>query len=167
MIFGDTRHTAGQSYNYLNGSSKDGLFPRPDDQLAGMNEYASVLRNWCPDTDPICAQGDIVETHLNYFDIYSDEAGAWVREMVEKASDGESTSTSKTSSASATSSQAEETTTEETTTEAETTSETTEAAQSTTTEGADAESTSTDVAGTAERSEEHTSELQSLAYLVC
>lgn len=152
MIFGDTRHTTSQSYNYLSGASKDGLFPRPSDQIARLHDYADVLRNWCPDTDPICAQGDVPETHLNYFDVYSDEAGAWVKSKVDAASDGEPSSSK---SASATSTKAEATSTAEveTSTEAETT---TEAAEESTTEEAE-ESTSTEAADTTKSSSESSS----------
>ena len=136
MIFGDTRHTAKQSYNYLTGASRDGLFPRPGDQLSALNDYADVLRNWCVETDPICAQGDDGETHLNYFDIYTDEAGEWVREMVEKAGGESSSKSSSSSSATQTSTKAEESTTtdaSETTTAAdeETSTEATESTETT------------------------------------
>ncbi|TQN71376.1 Acetylxylan esterase 2 [Colletotrichum shisoi] len=77
LIFGDTRHTANQPYNYLSGAGVDGLFPRPEDQLAGMRAFANVTRTYCVDSDPICAGGDTVANHLNYFDMYSGEAGKW------------------------------------------------------------------------------------------
>ncbi|KAH8168608.1 cutinase domain-containing protein [Sarocladium implicatum] len=158
MVFGDTRHTAKQSYNYLTGASKDGLFPRPSDQLSGLNEYADVLRNWCVETDPICAQGEVVETHLNYFDIYSDEAGAWVREMVDEASGGETSSKSSSSSSAAStktsssssSEAAEETSTEaaeNTTTEEETSTETSETTMKSTSSAEASTSTSTSTTG--------------------
>ncbi|WYZ45140.1 hypothetical protein EsH8_VIII_000456 [Colletotrichum jinshuiense] len=75
LVFGDTRHTASQSYNYLSGSGDNGLFPRPENQLAGMRAFAGVLRSYCVDSDPICAGGDTAANHLNYFDIYSEDAG--------------------------------------------------------------------------------------------
>ncbi|OBR12619.1 Cutinase [Colletotrichum higginsianum IMI 349063] len=81
LIFGDTRHTANQPYNYLSGAGVNGLFPRPEDQLAGMRAFANVTRSYCVDSDPICAGGDTAANHLNYFDIYSGEAGKWVQEM--------------------------------------------------------------------------------------
>ncbi|GKT85597.1 acetylxylan esterase precursor [Colletotrichum tofieldiae] len=75
LIFGDTRHTANQPYNYLSGAGLNGLFPRPEDQLAGMRAFATVMRSYCVDSDPICAGGDTAANHLNYFDVYSSEAG--------------------------------------------------------------------------------------------
>jgi acetylxylan esterase len=48
-----------------------------------MNQYANVLRDYCDETDPICAASGpgpfIVANHLNYFDLYSNDAAAWVR----------------------------------------------------------------------------------------
>ncbi|OTA54516.1 carbohydrate esterase family 5 protein, partial [Hypoxylon sp. EC38] len=84
LLFGDTRHTANQPYNTLPGASINGLFPRSGEQLAGLNNFAGVLRDWCQGDDPICAQGDgkrvyNVQHHLNYFDVYSGAAGQWVK----------------------------------------------------------------------------------------
>ncbi|KAM0430429.1 hypothetical protein ACHAPT_005775 [Fusarium lateritium] len=94
MIFGDTRHTANQPFNVLSGAGKDGLFPRPGDQLVNLAKYGDVLRNYCVETDPICAQGDEVETHLNYFDVFTDDVAGWVKEKVKAAGDdGKSSST--------------------------------------------------------------------------
>ncbi|RTE80410.1 hypothetical protein BHE90_005116 [Fusarium euwallaceae] len=98
MIFGDTRHTANQPYNVLNGTGKDGLFPRPGDQLANLAKYGDVLRNYCVDTDPICAQGDVVETHLNYFDVFTNDVAEWVKERVNAAEDDDGKSSSTTAS---------------------------------------------------------------------
>lgn len=48
LIFGNTRHTADQPYNFGNGSSYDGLFPRKDAaMLAALDKYTPVLRDWC------------------------------------------------------------------------------------------------------------------------
>jgi hypothetical protein len=85
MIFGDTRHTAGQPYNVLTGADNNGLFPRPADQLANLASYGDVLQAYCVKTDPICAQGKDVKTHLNYFDVFTDEVADWVKERVKKA----------------------------------------------------------------------------------
>jgi hypothetical protein len=104
-LFGDTRHTADQSYNIESGAAGNGLFPREGQQLSDLNRFADVLQSWCASTDPICAEDmgpTVVETHLNYFDIYSNSAGEWVREMV--SGGGNSTSRTVTSSSSASSS---------------------------------------------------------------
>lgn len=85
MLFGDTRHTASQPYNVLSGAGKDGLFPRTAEMLGNLSEYSSVLHSYCVETDPICAQGDVVKTHLNYFDVYTDEVAAWVHNQIEAA----------------------------------------------------------------------------------
>ncbi|RSL63030.1 hypothetical protein CEP54_005425 [Fusarium duplospermum] len=117
MIFGDTRYTANQPYNVLSGAGKDGLFPRPGDQLANLAKYGGVLRNYCVDTDPICAQGDVVETHLNYFDVFTDDVAEWVKERVNVAEDdGKSSSITASTKTKATTTTAKgETTTEHTT----------------------------------------------------
>ncbi|KAK7408528.1 hypothetical protein QQX98_009288 [Neonectria punicea] len=94
MIFGDTRHTANQPYNVLTGAGKDGLFPRTSEMLTNLAKYGDALHSYCVDTDPICAQGDVVETHLNYFDVFSDTVAEWVHERVKAAGGDESTSAS-------------------------------------------------------------------------
>ncbi|KAI8666200.1 Cutinase [Fusarium keratoplasticum] len=156
MIFGDTRHTANQPYNVLSGAGKDGLFPRPGDQLANLAKYGDVLHNYCVDTDPICAQGDVVETHLNYFDVFTDDVAGWVKERVNAAEDdGKSSSTTastKTRATTTTTSKSETTTDHttktstkdsKTTTKASTESEETSSATKTKTES-DAETTTTE-----------------------
>ncbi|KAI0114204.1 carbohydrate esterase family 5 protein [Hypoxylon sp. NC0597] len=65
-------------------ASINGLFPRSGRQLAGLHNFARVLRDWCQGDDPICASGDgkrayNVQHHLNYFDVYPGAAGQWVR----------------------------------------------------------------------------------------
>ena len=112
MIFGDTRHTAGQPYNVLTGADSNGLFPRPADQLANLASYGDVLQAYCVKTDPICAQGKDVKTHLNYFDVFTDEVADWVKERVKKAG-GAAEGTSSTAMASTT--KAKVSTTQETT----------------------------------------------------
>ncbi|CAH0002097.1 unnamed protein product [Clonostachys byssicola] len=82
LLFGNTLHTANQPFNYESGSGGSGLFPRSGDRLAGLNKFASVLRDYCVASDPICADGDVVANHLNYFDIYSTNAASWVVEKL-------------------------------------------------------------------------------------
>ncbi|KAL2436299.1 hypothetical protein ABEF95_007916 [Exophiala dermatitidis] len=94
LVFGDTRHVAGQPYNVESGADATGLFPRSGDQLATLNRFSSVLRSYCVATDPICAASygsEDATTHLTYFDVYTDAAAGWVKEMVSKAEDKSST----------------------------------------------------------------------------
>ncbi|SPJ78322.1 related to acetylxylan esterase precursor [Fusarium torulosum] len=136
MVFGDTRHTVDQPFNVLSGAGKNGLFPRPADQLANLASYGDVFRNYCVETDPICAQGEEVQTHLNYFDIYSNQVAAWVKERVEQAggADGdESSSSTIAASSTKTTAQKVETTTERATTTATKESSTKSAASASTT----------------------------------
>ncbi|VUC31143.1 unnamed protein product [Clonostachys rosea] len=97
LLFGNTLHTANQPFNYESGSGGSGLFPRSGDRLAGLNKFASVLRDYCVASDPICAGGDVVANHLNYFDIYSTNAASWVVEKL-GLEDGSKSTTMSTSS---------------------------------------------------------------------
>ncbi|KAG9827809.1 alpha/beta-hydrolase, partial [Aureobasidium melanogenum] len=82
-IFGDTRHVANQPYNVLNGSDVGSTDPRTTDSLNRMNKFASIMRSYCDHADPVCASGGPgpfdVNKHLNYFDLYSDDAAGWVK----------------------------------------------------------------------------------------
>ncbi|KAK4569951.1 hypothetical protein LTR86_002921 [Recurvomyces mirabilis] len=84
MIFGDTRHTANMTYNYGNGSALDGWFPRDSTQVANLQPYANIMRNWCVSSDPICAanQTSYSETsHLSYYNIDSQEAASFIKSV--------------------------------------------------------------------------------------
>jgi hypothetical protein len=150
MVFGDTRHTENQPFNVLSGKGKNGLFPRPADQLANLASYGDVFRNYCVETDPICAQGEDVKTHLNYFDLYSNQVAAWVKERVEQAGgtdeDEPSSSTIAASSTKTTAQKAETTTKGATTTETKESS--TKAAASTSTTADALSSVATDASST-------------------
>ncbi|EMC94548.1 carbohydrate esterase family 5 protein [Baudoinia panamericana UAMH 10762] len=84
IIFGDTRHTANQPYNYGNGSNLQGYFPRPDYQVQNLLSYAPIMRNWCVSTDPICAANQtwFSETsHLSYYNTDSQAAASWIQSV--------------------------------------------------------------------------------------
>lgn len=87
LLFGDNRHVADQSYNVLSGANASADNPRSGVQLERLNAFAGVLRSYCVSTDPVCAPeggSDFdVETHLNYFDLYSDDAAGWVKWILE------------------------------------------------------------------------------------
>ncbi|KAL3421697.1 Acetylxylan esterase 6 [Phlyctema vagabunda] len=104
LAFGDDRHTANQSYNVESGSALQGFFPRSAIELEPLEKYAGVLRSYCAAGDPICANGDVVAEHLNYFEKYTDDAAAWVKKMVSQNATALSTTPSSSSSASASSS---------------------------------------------------------------
>lgn len=70
-------HTANQPYNVLDGADKQSN-PRSADDLARLNRYSSVLRAYCAAGDPVCAKGSVIADHLNYFQLYTDEASSWV-----------------------------------------------------------------------------------------
>ncbi|KAI4718255.1 alpha/beta-hydrolase [Aureobasidium sp. EXF-10727] len=83
--FGNTRHTANQPYNQLSGAPDNGLFPRPAYQLANLATWTAKYHDYCVAEDPICAGGNVVEDHLNYFDIYSDLAASWIKQQIAAA----------------------------------------------------------------------------------
>lgn len=84
-VFGNTRHTANQPYNQFSGAPDNGIFPRPDYQLANLATWTTKLHDYCVAEDPICAGGDVVADHLNYFDLYSDVAAAWIKSQIASA----------------------------------------------------------------------------------
>ncbi|KIW05903.1 uncharacterized protein PV09_03097 [Verruconis gallopava] len=83
LLFGDVEHVADQPYNVLSGAPYNSNDPRSGDQLANLNKFSSILRSYCDVADPVCAaQGPgpfDVNKHLDYFDIYSDDAAGWVK----------------------------------------------------------------------------------------
>lgn len=77
LLWGDVMHEANMPYNVLDGSDlqKSG---RSADSLARLNSrYSDRLRSYCAKGDPICANGDDVEKHLSYFELYTDDASNW------------------------------------------------------------------------------------------
>ncbi|GAB7326341.1 hypothetical protein MBLNU13_g10381t2 [Cladosporium sp. NU13] len=85
IIFGDTRHVADKSYNWGSGSSIDGYFPRSEKQVANLQAYGDRMRNWCVNTDPICAAKQSTShdatDHLNYFNVDSQAAASWIKSV--------------------------------------------------------------------------------------
>lgn len=79
-------HTANQPYNVLDGATKQ-KNPRSADDLARLNRYAPVLRSYCAAGDPVCAAGEVVADHLNYFELYTDEASSWVVSKIDGTAD--------------------------------------------------------------------------------
>jgi len=79
-------HTANQPYNVLDGADKQ-KNPRPAEDLALLNRYAPVLRAYCAAGDPVCANGNNVADHLNYFELYTDEASSWVVGKIDGTAD--------------------------------------------------------------------------------
>lgn len=77
LLWGDVMHTANQPYNVLDGADKQAN-PRSADDLARLNRYAGVLRSYCAAGDPVCAGGNVVADHLNYFELYTDASSSWV-----------------------------------------------------------------------------------------
>ncbi|KAH8678456.1 cutinase-domain-containing protein [Xylariales sp. PMI_506] len=111
LLFGDPRHTAGQSYNVISGADDDGYQARDSTELAAMDNYASIMRSYCDEADPVCAEGDDIDYHLTYLELYSEDATDWVKSIngwgdstatTTAATTSTATSTSGTSSASPT-----------------------------------------------------------------
>jgi hypothetical protein len=85
LTFGNTRHTANQPYNQFSGAPDNGIFPRPAYQLANLATWTAKYHDYCVAEDPICAGGNVVADHLNYFDLYSDVAAEWVKSQIAAA----------------------------------------------------------------------------------
>lgn len=77
LLWGNVMHTANQPYNVLDGADKQAN-PRSAADLALLNRYAPILRDYCAAGDPVCAGGSVVADHLNYFELYTDEASSWI-----------------------------------------------------------------------------------------
>ncbi|KAI1339847.1 Alpha/Beta hydrolase protein [Xylariaceae sp. FL0016] len=77
-FFGDVRHVANQTYNTGTGTTENGIYPRNGTQLEDLNLYSDVLQSWCFQGDPVCAGGVLIYKHLQYFDVYTDAAAAWI-----------------------------------------------------------------------------------------
>jgi acetylxylan esterase len=97
LVFGPTRRSANQSYTHGGGQISDGSAPRTAEQLAGLQPYADagILREYCQPGDPICAphsDNKDMSKHLNYFELYGDEAAEWVIDLAKKAESGDKTS---------------------------------------------------------------------------
>ncbi|PGH18244.1 hypothetical protein AJ79_00583 [Helicocarpus griseus UAMH5409] len=82
VLFGDVRHTAGQSYNIGTGADKNGIWPREGEQLVSLNRWESRLRSWCDEGDPVCAGGPDQSRHFAYFDTVINQAAEWIRTKV-------------------------------------------------------------------------------------
>ncbi|KAI0482685.1 Alpha/Beta hydrolase protein [Xylariaceae sp. FL0804] len=81
-LFGDVRHVPNMTYNVGTGVSGEGIYPRTGDQLASLNEWSADLHSWCLIDDPVCAGGSDYTAHTSYFDVYTDEAAAWVQSQL-------------------------------------------------------------------------------------
>lgn len=86
LLWGNVMHTANQPYNVLDGASLQ-KNPRSADDLARLGRYAPLLRDYCAAGDPVCAGGAVVADHLNYFELYTDEASSWVVSKIDGAAD--------------------------------------------------------------------------------
>lgn len=104
LLFGDPTHVANKSYNVESGAIYSGQMTRTAESQANIDAYAGVLRSYCSDLDIVCSEGDGTRTydtdtyHTNYFDLYSEEAGAWAVNMtgLSVSSNGTTTTTSDT-----------------------------------------------------------------------
>jgi len=83
LVFGDVMHEANEPYNVrINQVLSEGAALQKDgrsaDSLARLNaRYSDKLRSYCQEGDPVCANGNNIDMHLNYFDRYNDDASTW------------------------------------------------------------------------------------------
>jgi hypothetical protein len=68
----------------LDGADKQS-HPRTGQSLARLSNYSPVLRSYCAAGDPVCAGGKVVAQHLNYFELYTEEATEWIVSKVNSA----------------------------------------------------------------------------------
>ncbi|KAK2053396.1 cutinase [Colletotrichum caudatum] len=84
LLFGDTTHVAGQSYNIGAGAAFSGSMARSGTSLRNLNQFASVLRSWCNGDDNVCATNSGNNggeaAHTNYFQLYTDDAAAYIKQ---------------------------------------------------------------------------------------
>ncbi|GAD99920.1 hypothetical protein NECHADRAFT_8492 [Paecilomyces variotii No. 5] len=85
IVFGDTRHTANQSYNVLSGWDINGYAIRTKKMLSALDVYATRMRSYCDKNDPICCRGHDINVHLDYFDNYTDTAASWLASTINNA----------------------------------------------------------------------------------
>ncbi|KAL5121352.1 hypothetical protein ACEQ8H_000820 [Pleosporales sp. CAS-2024a] len=107
IVWGDVMHTANMPYNVLDGSGLQRGQGRYGSSLDRLNSrYGNVLRSYCQVGDPICADGDNVEKHLNYFELYTEDASNWTVGKINAAAPlcGSTTSTTTGSSSNGSSS---------------------------------------------------------------
>lgn len=82
VVFGDTRHVAGQTYNQGTGSNLNGEYPRSESELEALNLWSAKLQNYCLVTDPICALGDDGLSHETYMTVFAETAADFVQGVV-------------------------------------------------------------------------------------
>ncbi|KAH7125625.1 Alpha/Beta hydrolase protein [Dendryphion nanum] len=87
LLFGAVKRAKGQSFSLKGGENYSGQFPRNGTQLEALNEYADIIRDYCNTGDFLCAYGTepaSLERHLDYFDLYNDEAADWMVKTAKK-----------------------------------------------------------------------------------
>jgi acetylxylan esterase len=79
--FGDPRHVVDQPSD-LGTSTRNGLFPRSDDQLRILAGFADRTQAFCDSGDPFCEKGLRLAVHSTYLDRHQDDAAAFVLDQV-------------------------------------------------------------------------------------
>ncbi|KAF2876754.1 Alpha/Beta hydrolase protein [Massariosphaeria phaeospora] len=100
IVFGAAVRAASMPYSFKGGKDFNGTSPRSEKALAGLEPYADILRDYCNFGDPVCApssQPAKVAQHLNYFDLYNDEAAEWVIDTAQGPSGNNTNTKSSTS----------------------------------------------------------------------
>ncbi|GKT64097.1 acetylxylan esterase precursor [Colletotrichum tofieldiae] len=103
LLFGDPTHIADQSYNVEAGSGYSGQMARSSSSLANLNNFAGVLRSWCNGEDTVCAYGEGrtmgEDAHTNYFQLYTNDAAAYIKEKCVSSSPAPTTTATSTAPA--------------------------------------------------------------------
>ncbi|KAK4142030.1 Alpha/Beta hydrolase protein [Dichotomopilus funicola] len=82
-VYGDPRHTGGQTFNEGTAAATDGVWPREGDQLAAQQLWADKLRSYCAAGDPACANGQDWNAHGSYFGDYASTPAAWINSVID------------------------------------------------------------------------------------
>ncbi|KAF2998531.1 hypothetical protein E8E13_004861 [Curvularia kusanoi] len=81
VTFGAVARNKHQNFTVGPGVNYDGTRARSESQLAALQQYSSVLLDYCHYGDPICAIGSEpknVTAHLDYFFEHNEEVAKWV-----------------------------------------------------------------------------------------
>lgn len=81
VTFGAVARNRDQNFTVGLGVNYDGTRARSKEQLEALQQYSSVLLDYCHYGDPICAIGSEpanVTSHLDYFFEHNEEVSKWV-----------------------------------------------------------------------------------------
>lgn len=87
VTFGTVRRSPSEPYSVGPGKDFQPEALRANEQKAGIDQYAGVLRDYCNFGDQFCAKSSSpldLQFHLTYFEQYQQDVVDWVVEAVSK-----------------------------------------------------------------------------------